>query len=108
MKNILVPTDFSACATHAAHAALELAGFMKPPCICIAGWTCAPDGWNCRKNNETNFRKTGKPSTNTELLFGEWEDKAGTQGVPLLKAGRLETSSTIFPVTSPNTTSTFW
>lgn len=83
MKNILVPTDFSACATYATRAALELAKFHKAS-IHLYTKINIPYNWiNLSKEQKEEYPESAQTIYNTELLLNEWKRKANEQGVEL-------------------------
>ena len=83
MKNILVPTDFSACAAFATEAAIDLAviyGAKVHLFHCISSsrdWgLLSPD----EKKESNEYQRKAK---NVELLLKEWEQKAKEKNVVL-------------------------
>lgn len=83
MKNILVPTDFSACAGYAIDLGFAFAEFFGAT---LHLFTCIdlPDNWNELSEEEKN-KLPGKKQLfkNANGLLGEWRDRADRDGIKL-------------------------
>lgn len=83
MKNILVPTDFSACATFACNTAFELAQFYGATVHLYCNLNIDPDWKDMSKKEQSNFPEDLQRIHNTELLFKEWKTKAQNKNIKL-------------------------
>lgn len=81
MKNLLVPTDFSACAADATEAALDLATYYGAK-IHLFNCLDLPDDWHewsTEKQAEAEIHQ--RKIKNVNLLFAEWEAKAKAKNI---------------------------
>ncbi len=76
MKNILVPTDFSACATNAANVALQLAASYGATLHLYSNIDIKTDTLERSKEDERTIH-------NAELLLSEWREKAAYDNVTI-------------------------
>ncbi len=83
MKNILVPSDFSACAANASEVALALAKYYGATFHLFTALDIekkkGEDAQDKESYNAADLRKI----KNTELLFSEWVEKAKAQNVTI-------------------------
>ncbi len=83
MKNILVPTDFSACATYATEVAFELAAVHKA-CIHLYTRIDIPEKWHNMSDMEKEANSEALQNTrNIEVLLNDWKRKANAQGIAM-------------------------
>ena len=76
MKNLLVPTDFSACAAFATEAAMDLAAIYEAK---VHLFHCIPSSkqWEMlSKDEKEQSSEYQRQIKNVELLLKEWELKA--------------------------------
>lgn len=101
MKNILVPTDFSACATNAAKVALDMADAQGAKLYFYHN-LYLPNGWKTWTDAQKKPHSEVLQSIhNAEVLLQEFEDKASMRGVRLetaLASGNLEKNVAQFVV----------
>ncbi|MEL6922987.1 MAG: universal stress protein [Bacteroidota bacterium] len=92
MKNILVPTDFSACATDATDAALALAELTNAHLHLYSRIDIAYNWATLSEKEKQQDRQSQQVIHNTERLFEEWAEKARERKVAFSatwSAGRL-------------------
>ncbi|MEM1321875.1 MAG: universal stress protein [Bacteroidota bacterium] len=92
MKNILVPTDFSACASNATEAALDLAVRYNARIHLYSKIDIRYDWTTMSEEEKTAHPEDLRIIQNTELLFSEWKAKAMARGVEIKtvwSAGKL-------------------
>ncbi len=92
MKNIFVPTDFSACAANATAVALDLADYYGATLHLYSKIDIRYDWNNLSDEQKAQFPEDLQLIHNTELLFKEWEDKAKEKGIAIKtiwSAGKL-------------------
>lgn len=83
MKNILVPTDFSACAKNATYAAMELAASYRATMhlYTIVG---GPDDWaKLSPKEQAAYPEVIQDIHNAELLLEEWKEIAAKKNAPI-------------------------
>ncbi len=84
MKNILVPTDFSACASHATYAAMELAAAYRGT-LHLYSVVDSPKGWSEMTDGERSKHPEVIQSIhNTKVLLQEWEQIAKKKNAPIV------------------------
>lgn len=83
MKNILVPTDFSACATFATKAAFELAKFYDATIHLYSKINIHYDWIHLSPEEQKQYPEDLQKIHNTELLLNEWVRKAKEQNIKL-------------------------
>lgn len=75
MKNILVPTDFSACAAHAEDVALQLARKSGAK-LYLYHHMDLPDGWNHMTAKEhSQYPEALKRIANVEVLMNDFQER---------------------------------
>lgn len=92
MKNILVPTDFSACATYATSAAFELAKFHGATVHLYTNLKIQYNWAELSEEAQKTYPDDLQKVHNTQVLLKEWERKAEEQGIALKtnwSAGKL-------------------
>jgi len=83
MKNIFVPTDFSACATNATHAAIELAAAYQAT-LHLYTVIDRPKDWSqLRETDRIGRVETDQDIHNAEVLLKEWEQIAKKKNAPI-------------------------
>lgn len=83
MKNILVPTDFSACAGYAIDLGFAFAEFFDAT-LHLFACIDLPDNWNELSDEEKkNLPEKKQLVENANVLLGEWRDRADRDGIKL-------------------------
>jgi nucleotide-binding universal stress UspA family protein len=83
MKNILVPTDFSACAGYAIDLGFAFAEFFDAT-LHLFACIDLPDDWNELSDEEKNKLPDKKQLIeNVNVLLGEWKERADREGIKL-------------------------
>lgn len=86
MKNIFVPTDFSACASNATYAALELATAYRAT-LHLHRIIEAPKDWSALPpEKQAKYPEVIQEIHKTEVLMEDWKEIALKKGTPV-KAG---------------------
>ncbi len=83
MKNILVPTDFSACATHAMDLGFAFAEFYDAK---LHFYNCIdlPNGWDEMTEEQKNeFPDSQQLIKNVNVMFESWKSRAKRDGIRL-------------------------
>lgn len=84
MKNILVPTDFSACATNAMELGFAFANFFKAKLHFLSVFHI-PENWEKVTEEEKNkFLEQQQEIENGKVLLQEWEKRAKKEGIHLV------------------------
>lgn len=86
MKNILVPTDFSACATHATRAAFDIAEYYGA-CVHLYTNTDVHRDWaNWNATEKQEHPKDIQKVRNAEVLLEQWAQRAKARGIQFKSA----------------------
>lgn len=97
MKNILLPTDFSACAKNATYAALELAAAYRATLHLYTNIDL-PENWSdLSTEDQKKYPEALQKIHNTKVLLEEWEQIAAEKNAPITTAwssGKLVESIT--------------
>lgn len=83
MQKLLVPTDFSACATHATDVGLALASLYQAKLYLYTQINIPPDWDTFTEAARENHPEARQSIHNVELLFKEWENKAKKENVEI-------------------------
>ena len=83
MKNILVPTDFSACATFATKAAFDIAAYYGATVHLYTKINIHNNWINLSAEEKQQYAEDRQRIHNTELLLDEWKRKAIERQIPI-------------------------
>ncbi|MFK7808904.1 MAG: universal stress protein [Saprospiraceae bacterium] len=89
MKNIFVPTDFSACAAHATHAAIELAAAYRATLHLYTALNPRTKFTKTDNDQNSESEELAQEIKNKELLLKKWEEIAKDKNA-IIKTGLVQ------------------